>query len=81
VKRHSVTTTLLATALFILSMAACAQSKDKALWDTEDQNIVKRSLYNICHDKHHASFKQTLHFRAYATMQDCLDSGGEQAKK
>jgi hypothetical protein len=79
--RENVTTTLVATALSILSMAACAQSEDKALWDTEDQNIVKRSLNNICHDKYDASFKKTLHFRAYATMQDCLDSGGEEAKK
>jgi hypothetical protein len=32
------------------------------------------------HDRTHAQFKKTVHFRAYRSMQDCLDSGGERAK-
>ncbi|HEU4532203.1 MAG TPA: hypothetical protein VFR59_13505 [Steroidobacteraceae bacterium] len=74
-----------AVALTLPLLLACsaggAQSSDKAFFDTADQTIVKRSRQNICHDRTHAKFKETLHFRAYRTMQDCLDSGGERAKK
>jgi hypothetical protein len=73
---RTITLVALLTALF----AGVAHAEDKALWDTEDQNIVKRSGNNICHDKNDPSFQQTVHFRAYRTMQDCLDSGGKPAK-
>ena len=73
-----------ALALILPLLLACsagdAQSKDKAYFDTDDQTIIKRSKNNICHDRTHASFKDTVHFRAYRTMKDCIDSGGKRAK-
>lgn len=66
--------------LISLSIGQVAMAKDKALWDTDDPTIVKKSRNNICHDKNDPSFAQTEHFRAYRTMQDCLDSGGKPAK-
>ncbi len=67
--------------LLLACSAGGAQSSDKAIFDTDDQNIVKRSRNNICHDRTDASFTNTLHFRAYRSMQDCLDSGGQRARK
>ncbi len=81
-KIATLATSLLATTLLVL---ACGQTahpadKDKALWDTDDPNIIKRSRNDICHDSSDASFAKTDHFRAYQTMKDCLDSGGKRAK-
>ncbi len=72
--------TLILAALINVSLIHFALAEDKALWDTDDQTIVKRSRNNICHDKNDPSFEQTLHFRAYKTMKDCLESGGKPAK-
>ena len=49
---------------------------DKALFDTDNVSIVKKSRTGICHDASSGSFSVIIHFRAYRTMQDCLDSGG-----
>jgi len=76
----SVGRTLVLAALINLSISYVTLAGDKALWDTDDQTIVKRSRNNICHDKNDPSFELTLHFRAYKTMKDCLDSGGKAAK-
>jgi len=53
-----------------------AKTVDKALFDTDDPSIVKRSGNGVCHDRKSPSFEATLHFRAYRTMKDCIDSGG-----
>lgn len=71
---------LLFVAVLIVSSDQVAFAADKALWDTDDQTIVKRSRNNICHDKSDPSFEQTVHFRAYRTMKDCLESGGKPAQ-
>lgn len=49
---------------------------DKALYDTEDPTIIKKSRSNICHDRTSGSFGLTTSFKAYRTMKDCLESGG-----
>ncbi len=54
-------------------------SKDKALYDSDDPTIVKKSRQDICHDQKSGSFAGTIHYRAYRTMKDCLDSGGRRA--
>src|SRR5258706_9856044 len=56
---------------------AANAAKDKALFDTDDESIVKKSLNGICHDATSGSFDDTIHFRAYRTVKDCLDSGGD----
>lgn len=57
--------------------AAVAQSGDnKLLFDTDAVNIVKKARDGFCHDAASASFAETVHFAAYRTMQDCLQSGG-----
>lgn len=40
-------------------------SKDKALYDSDDSTIVKKSRQNICHDQKSGSFDATIHYRAY----------------
>jgi hypothetical protein len=49
---------------------------DKALFDTDDPTIVKRSSAGVCHDRKSPSFEATVHFRGYRTLKDCLESGG-----
>lgn len=49
---------------------------DKALYDSEDQTIIKKSRNNICHDRTSGAFVLTTAFKAYRTMKDCLESGG-----
>lgn len=58
------------------SPAASKPAADKALFDTDDPTIVKRSSAGVCHDRKSPSFEATIHFRGYRTMKDCLDSGG-----
>jgi len=62
---------------------ACGQvadAKDKAIFDTDDTTIVKRSRNNICHVASDPAFAQTQRFKAYRTLQDCLDSGGKRPR-
>ena len=56
--------------------AAAKPAADKALFDTDDPTIVKRSSAGVCHDRKSPSFEATIHFRGYRTMKDCIDSGG-----
>ena len=80
-KIAALTSSLLATALLVLACGQIAEAdKDKAVWDTDDPGIVKRSRNDICHDSSDPSFAKTDHFRAYKTMKDCLESGGKRAK-
>ena len=62
------------------SAAAAPRPNDGALYDSDDRNIVKKSRSDICYDASSGVFDQTLHYRAYRTMQDCLRSGGRAAK-
>jgi hypothetical protein len=55
---------------------AAKPAVDKALFDTDDPTIVKRSSAGVCHDRKSPSFEATIHFRGYRTLKDCLDSGG-----
>lgn len=60
--------------------AVAAQSGDnKLLFDTDAINIVKKARDGFCHDAASASFTEIVHFAAYRTMQDCLQSGGRAA--
>jgi hypothetical protein len=58
-----------------------AREDDKAAYDTEDQQIIKKSRSGVCHDKSSPSFSQIEKYTAYRTMQDCLDSGGRALSK
>jgi len=42
---------------------------------------VKKSKANICHDKTSPGYKQTKNFTAFATMDECIKSGGRAPKK
>lgn len=58
------------------SQAPARPAGDKALFDTDDPTIVKRSSAGVCHDRKSPSFEATVHFRGYRTLKDCLESGG-----
>jgi hypothetical protein len=49
---------------------------DKALYDSDDRIVVRKSRSGICHDPSSPSYTQTKNYTAYATMDDCLASGG-----
>ena len=49
---------------------------DKALYDSDDRIVVRKSRSGICHDSSSPSYSQTKNYTAYATMDDCLASGG-----
>lgn len=53
-----------------------SRGDNKALFDTDTPGIIKKSRNGICHDDTSASYGETLHFTAYRTLQDCLQSGG-----
>lgn len=63
------------------SQGPARPAADKALFDTDDPTIVKRSSAGVCHDRKSPSFEATIHFRAYRTMKDCIDSGGRAPAK
>ena len=58
------------------SQAPAKSAHDKALVETDDTTIVKRSSAGVCHDRKSPSFEATVHFRGYRTLKDCLESGG-----
>lgn len=62
--------------------AAEAQSTPggKALYDTDDESIVKKSRGGICYDSSDGRFDGICHYVAYANMKDCLDDGGRRPK-
>lgn len=37
---------------------------------------VKKSRSSICHDRDSQWYDQTIHFKPFKTMKECLDSGG-----
>jgi hypothetical protein len=41
---------------------------------------VKKSKNNICHDKTSSGYNQTKNFTAFATMAECVKSGGQPPK-
>ena len=51
-------------------------SPDLAVFDSEDPRFVRRSRGGICYGSNDGTYLQLLYFRAYRSMQDCLDSGG-----
>lgn len=42
---------------------------------------VKKSTTNICHKKGSKYYDQTKHFRAFNSIQECIESGGRLPKK
>jgi hypothetical protein len=65
---------LLATLLGLsLSLAHAADKKETA------EPVVKKSDAGICHDKTSTSFGNTKKFTAFASMDECVKSGGRPA--
>ena len=56
-----------------LSVAQAADKKEAA------DPVVKKSDTGICHDKTSASFGNTKKFTAFASMDECVKSGGRPA--
>jgi len=42
---------------------------------------VKKSRTNICHELGSKYYSQTKYFKTYATIQDCIKSGGRLPKR
>lgn len=73
-KQRTTTHFLLATLLASgLSLANAADKKDAA------EPVVKKSDSGICHDKNSTSFGNTKKFTAFASMDECVKSGGRAA--
>jgi hypothetical protein len=49
---------------------------DRALFDSDDPTLVKRTRDGQCLGVQSSAFGRQEHFRAYRSLQDCLDSGG-----
>lgn len=65
---------LLATLLGLsVSLAHAADKKEAA------EPVVKKSETGICHDKTSTSFGNTKKFTAFASMDECVKSGGRPA--
>lgn len=48
----------------------------KALYDTDDISIIKKSRDGLCLDATDATFSSIVRFSAYAKLEDCLGDGG-----
>jgi hypothetical protein len=64
---HSHTPAKLLTTLLITACACVAHAADP---------VVKKSETGICHDKSSASFGTTKNFTPFASMDECVKSGG-----
>ncbi|MEY2677430.1 MAG: hypothetical protein RLZ00_122 [Pseudomonadota bacterium] len=72
--RHTTHHLLLTTILGMsLSMAHAADKKESA------EPAVKKSEAGICHDKTSTSYGNTKKFTAFASMDECVKSGGRPA--
>ena len=73
--KHRTTPHLLLAALLCLSfqMAQAADKKEAA------EPAVKKSDAGICHDKSSTSYGNTKKFTAFASMDECVKSGGRPA--
>lgn len=49
---------------------------EKALYDSADRTVIRKSRSGICHDQTSPSYGQLKNYIAYATMADCVQSGG-----
>ena len=56
-----------------VSLAQAADKKEAA------EQVVKKSDAGICHDKNSTSFGNTKKFTAFASMDECVKSGGRPA--
>jgi hypothetical protein len=56
-----------------LSLAQAADKKEAS------EPVVKKSDAGICHDKNSTSFGNTKKFTAFASMDECVKSGGRPA--
>ncbi|MBM2853290.1 MAG: hypothetical protein HW417_218 [Steroidobacteraceae bacterium] len=55
---------------------APARHGSKALYDSDDPAIVKKSRGGICYESSDGRFAGIYHYTAYANMDDCLAEGG-----
>lgn len=67
----------LASVLVALSLASMPLTS----WSQDEAVTVKLSASGICHDASSQHFERVKNFKPYASMQECLDSGGRAPKK
>jgi len=72
---HRTTHRILLTALLGLSLGVAHAADKKEAADP----VVKKSDAGICHDKTSTSFGNTKKFTAFASMDECVKSGGRPA--
>lgn len=65
---------------FRVIAALLAASAITSLAGAADQPAVKKSRAGICHERGSQGYEQTIHFKAFGTIQACLSSGGRLPK-
>lgn len=65
-----------AAATVTVKPAPVQSASVQPLFDTDQPGFIKKSRNNICHESSSASYAETVHFAAYGSLQDCLQSGG-----
>lgn len=50
--------------------------RSKALYDSDDPTIIKKSRGNICYDSSDGRFAGIHHYIAYSNIKDCLAESG-----
>ncbi len=60
----------------VVSPPSPSKHDGKALYDSDDPNIIKKSRVSICYDSSDGRFTGINHYTAYANMSDCLAEGG-----
>ncbi len=59
--------------------AAATVPTDKAVFDSEDPRFIRRSRGGVCYEASDGNYLRLLYYKAYLTMDDCLQSGGRRA--
>jgi len=59
---------------------AAATSAAPAAKTANAESAVKKSKNDICHDQSSSGYKATTNFKPFATMDECIKSGGRAPK-
>ncbi|MGD2141586.1 MAG: hypothetical protein PVH25_14405 [Burkholderiales bacterium] len=77
IRAHVVFPKLLASVLAGVALSTSALTA----WSQDDPATVKMSKSGICHDASSRHYERLKNFKAYPSLQACLEDGGRAPKK
>ena len=77
IQRRSASPRILASALTALALIATPLTS----WSEEETQVVKMSQSGVCHDSASRHYSRVKNFKAYDSIEACLEDGGRKPKK